>query len=438
MLKQEIVMLCCSDIAGQVRGKGFPARQLEARRHRGVGWTPTNLMITAHGAIAPGPWGPLGDLVLLPDLATHTRVDFGDGSAAENFVLGDIRTLDGEPWSCCPRAFLARGLAALEGEAGLRLKGAFEHELHYDAVEERPNAGYALDSFRRQDGFGETFLGALEAAGIGLDTFLPEYGPSQYEVTVAPAEGLRIADHAVILREMARAVAHRRGGRASFTPILRPDAVGNGVHVHFSLTDAATGQPTTYDAAAPHGLSRVAGQFAAGVVAKLPALVALTAASTISYQRLVPNRWSAAWTNLGIQDREASLRICPVFETAGIAIERQFHLEYRAADAAASPYMLLGAIVWAGLSGIRAGLDTPEPTDGDPAALPDDARAARAIARLPGSLEAALDRLEADAELRAAMGAELHAAYLAHKRFEGGLMKDVAPDEQCRRYRLAY
>lgn len=438
MLKQEIVMLCCSDIAGQLRGKGFPARQLEARRHKGVGWTPTNLMITAHGAIAPGPWGPLGDLVLLPDLATHVRVDFGDGTAAENFVIGDIATLDGAAWSCCPRAFLKRGLAALESEAGLRLRGAFEHEFHYDAVEERPNSGYALDAFRRQDGFGELFLGALDAAGVGLDTFLPEYGPSQYEVTVAPADGLRIADHAVILREMARATAQRRGGRASFTPILRPDAVGNGVHVHFSLTEAATGRPATHDAAAPHGLSRPAGQFAAGLLARLPALVALTAASTISYQRLVPNRWSAAWTNLGIQDREASVRICPVFATAGVETARQFHLEYRAADAAASPYMLLGAIVWAGLLGIREDLPAPEPTDRDPEALAEAERRARGIVRLPRSLGEALDRLETDAALRAAMGPDLHAAYLAHKRFECDLMKDADDAEQCRRYRLAY
>ena len=32
-----------------------------------------------------------------------------------------------------------------------------------------------------------------------------------------------------------------------------------------------------------------------------------------------------------------------------------FNFEYRAADAAASPYLALGALVWAGLDGLRAG-----------------------------------------------------------------------------------
>ena len=43
----------------------------------------------------------------------------------------------------------------------------------------------------------------------------------------------------------------------------------------------------------------------------------------------------------------------------------QFNLEYRVCDAAASPYMALGALVNAGVSGIRQGLALPpSPTKG--------------------------------------------------------------------------
>ena len=56
MMREEVVMLCTSDIAGQIRGKGFPASDLAARLAKGIGWTPTNIMISAHGAIAPSPW----------------------------------------------------------------------------------------------------------------------------------------------------------------------------------------------------------------------------------------------------------------------------------------------------------------------------------------------------------------------------------------------
>ncbi|MEM7224241.1 MAG: glutamine synthetase family protein [Pseudomonadota bacterium] len=438
MPREELLMVCCSDIAGQVRGKGFPAKQLHARRDKGVGWTPTNLMITAHGPIADSPWGPFGDLVLLPDMETHVRVDFQDDEAPEQFVLGDICELDGAPWSCCLRDFLRRGLNALSAEHDLALKSAFEHEFHYSGVEERPGSAYSLDAFRRQGSFAETFAYALDKARLTTDTFMPEYGPCQYEVTVEPAVGLRAADQAIILREMARASARRMGARASFTPILRPDAVGNGVHVHFSLLGEDQRQPADYDAARPDGLSEQAGSFLAGVREKLPAITALTAASTISYLRLVPHRWSASYNNLGRQDREAALRICPVFETTGVEQAKQFHFEYRAADGAASPYLLLGAIVWAGLHGLRQGLPAPDVTESDPSAMSEEELAAKDLVRLPQSLSEALDILEADADVKSWLGPTLHDAYLRHKRCEVELMAELSDEEQCARYALVY
>ena len=79
MNRDPLIMACTCDIGAQVRGKGFPARDLEGKLESGIGWTPTNLMITAFGPIADSPWGALDDLVLMPDPATETRVDFADG-----------------------------------------------------------------------------------------------------------------------------------------------------------------------------------------------------------------------------------------------------------------------------------------------------------------------------------------------------------------------
>lgn len=437
MTREEIVMICTCDLAGQVRGKGFPASDLEQRLKKGIGWTPTNSMITAHGPIAPGPWGPFGDLVLAPAPDTRIRVDYGPEHAAEHFVMADILHLDGTPWGVCPRAFLARGLTALKERHGLTLKAAFEHEFTYDAVEERPNASYALNSLRRQGRFAETYLGALKEAGIERDTFMPEYGPMQYEVTVGPTTGVKAADQAVAVRELARGTAARMGGRASFTPILRPDAVGNGVHVHFSLSDDA-GKPVNHDPARPEGMSATAGAFVAGILEKLPAITAMTAAASISYLRLTPNRWSAAYNNLGFRDREAGVRICPVFQFAGSDVAKQYHFEFRAADAAASPYLVLGAIVAAGLHGLAEDLAVPKVSKGAPQDMSDAQRAEAGIVRLPRSLDEALDRFEEDVDLVGIIGEELKSAYLAHKRFEAGLMRDLSSTDQCAKYRLAY
>lgn len=434
MRREELVMICTSDIAGQLRGKAVPVRDFEKRREIGVGWTPTNIMITAHGPIAPSPWGPREDLYLRPVPTTAVRLAIAPEGPVENFVLSRIMRLDGSPWECCLRSFLERGLAALEAE-GLRMLASFEHEFALEGIEERPNSPYNFDALRRQGLFAELFTAAMRENGLGPDTFMPEYGPSQYEVTMRHAPALAAADRAVMLREVARSVAHRLGLRASFTPLLRPDAVGNGVHIHFSLTDLA-GRPVNHAAEGPAGLSPVAAAFLEGIRRKLPALCALTAAATISYLRLVPHRWSASYTNVGLRDREAAVRICPVFRPG--TEEQALHFEYRAADAAASPYLVLGGLVWAGLWGLRQKLEAPPLTTTDPEQMSEQERTALDLRRLPGSLTDALAELEADPDLKAAMGETLHGVYLTHKRFENELMAPLDPAEQCARYLLAY
>ncbi|HUO02036.1 MAG TPA: hypothetical protein VMU31_04600, partial [Rhizomicrobium sp.] len=284
MHQEELVFVGICDLAGLVRGKGFPALELDRRLRQGVGLTGSNIMISAFGPIFSSPFGTRGDLVMMPDTTTAVQVPFDD-AAAEHFYLADIRELDGSPWSCCPRDFLRRAVAELEAEAGLTIKAAFEQEFVHTGIEDRPGDAYSLASYRRQGVFGESLMGAMRAAGVSPDSFLPEYGPRQFEVTVKPTFGLRAADEAVIVREMVRAVSQRMGFRASLAPILQPDGIGNGTHIHFSLWDK-DGHPVSRDAAAPYGVAPRIAPFVAGVLHHLPALTALTAPSVASYFRL--------------------------------------------------------------------------------------------------------------------------------------------------------
>lgn len=424
MLREELIFVGTCDIAGHVRGKGFPAQELHARRRKGVGWTHSNLMQSAFGPIFDTPFGTAGDLMIVPDPATEVRVDFADGTVPEHFFLGDIRTTDGAAWECCPRDFLRRALAALEAASGLRLIAAFEQEFLYTGIEARPAHAYSLGAWRRQGGFGAAFVAALRAAGVVPNSFLAEYGDRQFEVTVAPAAALTAADHAVITREMARATAHRLGQRVIFSPKPSAEGVGNGVHIHLSLHDAA-GTPVTYAAAGRMGLSPLAQQFCAGILHHLPAIAAITAPSPVSYLRLTPNRWAPTAVDIVQQDRGASLRVCPVFAAAGPAeIARQYNVEFRATDAAASPYMALGAVVFAGADGIARGMALPA----EGAASPP----------LPRALGEALDTMQASPEVRAWFGPTFLDAYLRHKRAELATLTDLDPEELCDRYAEVY
>jgi glutamine synthetase len=418
MNRDPIVMICTCEMSGRVRGKGFPARDLASRMKTGVGWVPTNSMINAFSMIPATPFGTGGDLILVPDADTEVKVDFGDGSAPEHFLLGDIRQLDGTPWECCPRDFARRALDALKEAAGVSLYSAFEHEFVYTGVESRPGESYSLDAYRRQGTFGEAFTAALRRAGAEPESFLPEFGARQYEFTVAPALGLTSADRAVVAREMARATAQRLGHRAIFSPILDPAGVGNGVHIHFSFRDAHGGA-ATHDPADEFGMSKLTRHFTAGLLHHMPALCALTAPSSVSYIRLRPNRWAPTLADLKRQDRGAAIRICPVIPGSDEA--RQYNLEFRVADAAASPYLALGALVWAGVDGIRRKLEIP--AEGPP---------------LPATLAAALDALEACAPAKTWMGPSFLNAYLVHKRGELAGLEGLDEKQTCQRYAETY
>ena len=436
MHQEELVFVGICDLAGLVRGKGFPAIELDRRMRQGVGLTGSNIMISAFGSIFSSPFGTKGDLVMMPDAATAVQVPFDDATA-EHFYLADVRELDGTPWACCPRDFLRRALAALEAEAGLTLKSAFEQEFVHTGIEARLGDAYSLASYRRQGAFGESLMGALRAAGLTPDSFLPEYGPRQFEVTVKPSVGLRAADEAVILREMIRAVSERLGFRASLAPIMQPDGIGNGTHIHFSLWDSRENEPVSRDLAQPYGVSARAAPFVAGVLHHLPALTAITAPSVASYYRLQPNRWAPVWAFLGAQDRGAALRVAPVFPGAPTKADRQFNLEYRVADAAACPYLALGAIVWAGLDGIRKAMTLPDELP-DFWGLSEEARAQAGVKTLPRSLGDALNLLEATAEAKAWFGEALLSAYLEFKRSEIAAVEELEPSDICDRYAAIY
>jgi glutamine synthetase len=51
MQREQIVFVGTSDLSGHFRGKSFPVAELPARLERGVGLAPTNMFISAFGAI---------------------------------------------------------------------------------------------------------------------------------------------------------------------------------------------------------------------------------------------------------------------------------------------------------------------------------------------------------------------------------------------------
>jgi glutamine synthetase len=432
----ELVALVCCDLGAIVRGRSLPASELAAHGDSGVGWVPANHALTPIGTLAePNPFGSIGDLRLAPDLDTHVRVAApGDASALE-LVLCDIVETDGRPWECCPRTFLRDGLEQLRAQTGLRAVASFEHE--FQLLSDQPPAlPFSLEAQRRAEPFPSQVIAALDEAGAAPERFMPEYAAHQFEVPVAAAEALAAADRAVVLREVVREVARRNEVRATFTPLLDPEQAGNGVHVHLSLLDD-DGRAALHDPACPGDLSALGASFAAGILAHADALSAICAPSPVSAARLSPHRWSAGAVSLGLRNRETLLRIPPLVESLGEPAG-QMRLEYRGADAAANPYLALGAIVRAGLDGVLRDLAPAPLLEEDPSRLDEAAAALHRVAGLPASLEGALEALARDDAARAWMTPLTYEAYVAVKRAEIAAAAGEELHEVCRRYATIY
>lgn len=436
MVTEEMIVACCTDLAGKVRGKAFPATQFDKRTRRGIGWTPTNVQITCFDNIAESPFGSLGDLVLIPDETAKVRIELGGGVPVEHFALGDIRHTDGRAWEYCTRSILKGALDRLDRVAGVKLFGAFEHEFQFRNAAPLIGDAYSLNGFRVERRLAETLMAAMRAAGLEPDTFMKEFGPGQYEVTMGPSCGVTIADQSTILRELVRFVANTSGKDVTFTPIRNPAGVGNGVHIHLSFLKGD--KPATWDPTGKHELAKTAGQFIAGILKYLDAIVAITAPSMVSYLRLTPHRWSAAFNNLGFRDREASVRICPVSDLSDVSKAAQFNFEFRAADAAASPHLQLATIVHAGVQGIEEELSTPDATNEDLSLLDPAALAASGHTRLPKSLPEALDRLTANPTVVGWFPPGFVDTYEKHKKGEMAFLEGKPQQEVCRLYEQVY
>jgi glutamine synthetase len=425
-----------TDLGGLTRGRAAWNGQSDSL-DSSVGWVPVNQIISPVDTIAsPNPWGSSGDCRLRPDKATLVDVKHEDGSHLR-VAICDLAELDGRAHPLCSRDFLRRVAQALADE-GLHVMAAFEQEFWL----ELPGTRDALPGFSLQRAFqAEPFVTAvvrlLDAAGLEPEMLLAEFGPDQFELTVKPASAITAADRAVLTRELLRMAARKAGGRASFTPVREPGSIGAGTHIHFSLWDQS-GAPVTYGQGQSADLSPVAQSFCAGIVRHMRALCALTASSVVSYERLQPHRWSAAYTCIGRQNREATLRICPVVGFSATPVERQFNIEYRAADATANPYIALAGVLAAGLDGIRSGAALPPLIDRDPSELTDAQRQAAGVERLPASLACALDMLADDGVLIAAMGPVLSEAFLLAKRHEIALCADLDVAAIHHRYASIY
>lgn len=434
------IVLAYVDTAGIGRIKTIPVAGLASAAAWGVGMSPVFDTFLADDRIVTTDvlGSPDGDLRLYPDL---DRLVVLAGQPGWAWAPVDRVTQDGARHPGCSRTFLRRIVTDAARAHGLTFKAGIEIEwaLGLDSAPDGEfvpaTSGPAYGATRQIElsEYTADLLAACAAQGVAVDQIHPEYAPGQFEISVGALDPVAAADRSVLVRQTVRAVARRHGLRVSFSPAVSAQGVGNGGHVHLSAWRDGGNLHAGGDRR--YGMTADAEAFAAGVLAHLPALTAVTAPSPASHLRLKPSQWAGVFTAWGLETRETAVRL--VRGTAGRRAE-QANLEVKPVDLAANPYLALGCLIAAGLDGLASGAVLPEETTGDPARLDAGQAAARGVRRLPTSLGEAVAEFREDEVLRTALGPVLADAVIAVRRGEIEAVDGLDDERVAAAYRWKY
>ncbi len=434
--KVSMVALTFVDTAGITRVKCVPLERLARAARVGVGASPVFDTFCFDDSMVVGAFlgGPDGDLRLVPDLGRAVALVGEPGWA---WAPADKYTQEGPPFAGCQRRFAAAQVAAAHAR-GLIPRMAFESEWSLGQGRDRlagtadpdefvpafDGPAYGLIRLGQVAGYARELVDALGRQDIEVEQFHPEYALAQLELSCAAKDPVGAADDVVLVRHTVRQASARHGWRASFAPTVDLAGAGSGAHLHFSLAGADGALFSGGDG--PYGLHGDAASFVAGVLRELPALCAVGAAHPTSYLRLRPSRWAGVWQCWGRETRESALRLVTGVVGTGAS---SANVEVKCFDATGNPYLVVGAVIAAGLAGVHEGLRLPPDMVGDPAALSQRQRDELGIRRLPTTLGEAAEAFAGSQVLAEAMGEMLHDTVLTMRRADAQRFQDTPPDE---------
>jgi glutamine synthetase len=422
------VVLPWVDTSGVTRVKAVPLAKLPSAAAWGVGMSPVFDAFLFDDSVVAGRFAgsAVGDLRLHPDLDRLTVLAGQPGWA---WAPVDRYDQDGQPHPLDSRLLLRRVVDELAGE-GLSVQAAYEIEWAVgiagsdDFVPGLSGPAYGMTRHVEVSDYARDLLAALAAQGVAVDQFHPEYAAGQLELSVAAEDPVAAADTTVLVRHTIKAVSARHGLRASFSPKVLADGVGNGGHVHLSLW--REGENLMSGGSRTFGLTQDGEAFIAGLLTHLPGLLAVGAPTVASYLRLIPSHWAGAFACWGLENREAAIRF-----VTGPSGRRQAaaNVEVKSVDQAANPYLLMAGLLAAGRAGLAAGATLPDPVGVDPATLSEEGRREAGVRALPTSLDEAVRAFERDDVLTKVYGEELAATVVDVRRGEIAALEGTSPED---------
>jgi len=288
-------------------------------------------------------------------------------------------------------------------------------------LEEMPNQGYKLrpkegyfpvppnDHF--QDLRSQMIL-TMEQLGIEIEIQHHEVATGgQAEIDMKFDTLLHMADKLMLYKYVVKSCAFQAGLSATFMPKPLFEDNGSGMHTHQSLW---SGGVPLFAGDGYAGFSDIGRWYIGGLLRHAPAVLGFAAPTTNSYKRLVPGYEAPVNLVYSQRNRSAACRI-PLYSQS----PKAKRVEFRCPDASSNPYLAFAAQLMAGLDGVLNKIEPPEPLQVDLFDLPPEELAS--IPHTPGSLEEALEALEADQDFLKVGGVftdDLIDTWLTYKRRE--------------------
>ncbi len=358
------------------------------------------------------------DMLLKPDLATFRVLPFGDEGGHVARVLCDIHTPDGEPFDGCPRTALKRQLERARA-LGFSMMAGCEAEFFLFELGEggmpstttHDDASYFdLGPVDRGEEIRRVIIQQLVRMGFEVEAAHHEVARGQHEIDFRYADALTTADNLATFRFVVRNVAARFGYMASFMPKPIEGINGSGMHTHQSLF-RGPGDNAFYDPKAEHQLSGIALSYIEGLLQHARGFCAITNPLINSYKRLVPGYEAPINVAWSMRNRSPLVRI-PDRRGTGT------RCELRMPDPSANPYLALAVQLASGLDGVQRKLEVREPVSRNIFTMSYRDRRKYRIDELPRDLHEALEQLEKDDVVKAALGPHLTERFLDAKRKE--------------------
>lgn len=427
----EFIRLQFTDMFGMLKNVAITAGQLEKALN--------NRCVFDGSAIEGFVREEETDMYLHPDLDTFTIFPWRPQQGKVARLVCDVYGPDGTPFEGDPRYILKKVLKEAE-ELGFYFNVGPECEffLFHTDEEGRPTtkthemAGYfdvapidLAENVRRD------IVLNLEEMGFEIESSHHEIAPAQHEVDFQYEKGLKAADNILTFKMAVKSIAKQHGLHATFMPKPKAGVNGSGMHINMSLEDKL-GKNLFADTDDKLGLSRLAYEFMAGILAHIKSMCLLTNPIVNSYKRLIPGydapvyiAWSRA-TNRG--------QIMRIPSSRGASTR----LELRSLDSAMNPYLALAACLAAGLDGIKNHIELPEPVVQNIYAMDEETIKERGIDHLPETLGEAIDEFEEDVFLRNVLGDHIFYKYLEAKKEEWNVFRSQVTDWEIGEYLYKY